>query len=276
MSHRRAASLSANGGSGDGAPPNEAYASLIQNAPAGNGYGYRVSASTRGNYDADGRVQTSAGDLDAQVARQQGINGQSIFWSGAATLLGGDFNVTRSVYDSFALVDVDGIADVPVYVDHQLVTHTDKHGRALLHYLLPYQANRVNIEPTELPLDTQIENQKLIVVPGYRNGVVARFPVSHVRSATFRLIDEQGEAIPAGAQLSFNGKVFPVAYDGVTYVTGYDHGLRAQVSWQGGKCEFRVDPPDSSDPLPDLGDIKCRAIQLKSSPFSSPSSSHAP
>jgi outer membrane usher protein len=161
-------------------------------------------------------------------------------------------------------VDVDGIADVPVYVDHQLVTHTDKQGRALLHYLLPYQANRINIEPTELPLDTQIDNQTLTVVPSYRSGVIARFPVSHVRGATFRLIDESGNAIPVGAQVSFNGKVFPVTYDGVTYVTGYDHGMRGRVSWQGGSCDFRVRPPDTQDdPLPDLGDVKCRPIQIK-------------
>ncbi|HEX2584218.1 MAG TPA: fimbria/pilus outer membrane usher protein, partial [Steroidobacteraceae bacterium] len=263
MGHRRAASLSANGGDGVGAPPNEVYASLIQNAPAGNGYGYHLSASNRSNYNADGRLQTSAGDLDAQVARQQGISGQSLYWSGAFTLLGGDLSATRSVYDSFAMVDVDGIANVPVYVDHQLVTHTDKKGRALLHYLLPYQANRINIEPTELPLDTQIDNQTLTVVPGYRNGVIAKFPVVHVRGATFRLVDESGNAIPVGAQVNFNGKVFPVTYDGMTYVTGYDHGMRARVSWQGGSCDFRVEPPDTQDPLPDLGDVKCRPIKTK-------------
>ena len=264
LRQRRVASLSANGGDGANAPPNEVYASLSQNAPAGNGYGYRLAASSRGNYNADGRIQTSAGDLDAQAARQQGINGQSLYWSGAVTVLGGDLSVTRSVYDSFALIDVDGLADIPVYVDHQLVTHTDKHGHALLHYLRPYESNRIYVEPTELPLDTQIENRTINIVPGYRSGVVAKFPVSHDRGATFRLIDENGDAIPVGAQVIFNGRAFPVALDGLTYVTGYDHGLRAQVSWPGGQCEFRVQPPPQDDPLPDLGDVKCRAVKSKS------------
>ena len=259
----RTASLSANGGSGSGAPPNEVYASLVQSAPAGNGYGYRLSASTAKNYNADGRVQTAAGDLDAQVVRQQGVSGQSIYWSGAATLLGGEFDVTRTVFDSFSLIDVDSLADVPVYVDHQLVTHTDKHGRALLHYLLPYQPNRINIEPTELPLDTQIDSRTLVIVPGYRSGVVAHFPVSHIRAATFRLVTDSKLPVPTGAQVRFNGKVFPVAFDGVTYVTGYDHGMAGRVSWIGGACEFRVQPPPQNDPQPDLGDIKCRDLPGK-------------
>jgi outer membrane usher protein len=204
-------------------------------------------------------VQTNAGDLEAQAARQQGINGQSLYWSGAATLLGGDLRATRTVYDSFALIDVDDLADIPVYVDHQLVTHTDKHGHALLHNLLPYQANRINIEPSELPLDTQINTRTLVVVPGYRDGVIVKFPVEHVEGATFRLIMEDNKPVPLDAKVQFHGKVFPVAYDGVTYVTGYDHGMAGRVSWDGGTCEFRVPPPVGNDPLPDLGTIKCRS-----------------
>lgn len=260
-------SLDANGGNGDGAPPNEVYATLAQNAPVGPGYGYRLSASTRGNYNADGTVQANAGDLEAQVARQQGIDGQSLYWSGAATLLGGDLRATRTVNDSFALIDVDDLADIPVYVDHQLVTHTDKHGHALLHDLLPYQANRINIEPDELPLDAQINTRTLVVVPGYRDGVIVKFPVEHIEGATFRLITENNKAIPLGAKVQFHGKVFPVAYDGVTYVTGYDHGMAGRVSWEGGSCEFRVPPPVGNDPLPDLGTIKCWPITASSRPL---------
>ncbi len=266
LGSEHSASLSANGGTGVGAPPNEVYATLIKNSPAGVGYGYRLSASTAKNYNVDGRVQTTAGDLDVQAARQQDVSGQSLYWSGAATLIGGELDFTRTVFDSFALIDVDGINDVPVYIDHQLITHTDKNGRALLHDLLPYQANRINVEPTELPLDTEIATRTLVIVPGYRSGVIAHFPVSHVRAATFRLITDADKVIPVGAQVRFNGKVFPVAYDGATYVTGYDHGMTGHVSWNDGECEFRVQPPPQNDPLPDLGDIKCHKLGAKPKP----------
>ena len=257
LSGRRAASLAAIGGSGQGPGGNELYATYMQNAPIGPGTGYRLAASTSGNYDADWQHQFAAGSIDLEAAKNQGISGQSALWSGGATWIGGQLRPTRAVNDSFALVDLDGIADVPVYIDHQLITHTDARGFAMLHQLLPYQANRVDIVPTELPLDTQIDAQTLTVEPPYRSGVIVRFPVERVRGASFRLVDEQGVAIPAGAVVRFQGKSFPVAYDGVTYVVGYDHGLAGEASWQDRRCAFHLPPSASDDPLPDLGSIRC-------------------
>ncbi len=57
-------------------------------------------------------------------------------------------------------------------MDNQLIGHTDGNGRALLNDLLPYESNRVNIEPTEIPLDASIGARTLVVTPGFRSGVV--------------------------------------------------------------------------------------------------------
>jgi hypothetical protein len=32
------------------------------------------------------------------------------------------------------------------------------------------------------------------------------------------------------------------------------------AQWPGGRCSFRVAPPPTSDPLPDMGQIECRPI----------------
>jgi hypothetical protein len=58
--------------------------------------------------------------------------------------------------------------------------------------------------------------------------------------------------------VKFNGNEFPVVLDGTVYVTGYDHGSAGEASWATGRCVFRLDPPPSNDPLPDLGTIRCR------------------
>lgn len=258
LSGRRAASLAAIGGSGQGPGGNELYATYMQNPPVGPGTGYRVAASTSGNYDGEWRRQTAVGDLELEVARNQGISGQSALWSGGATWLDGQLRPTRSVTDSFAVVDLGGIADVPVYIDHQLVTHTDSNGFALLHDLLPYQANRIDIEPTELPLDTEIDAQTMVVKPPYRSGVIARFPVERVRGGTFHLVTAAGVPVPVGAMVRFQGKSFPVAYEGVTYVTGYDHDSAGVATWNGTQCVFRLPAPPPDDPLPDMGTILCQ------------------
>jgi len=260
LEKQRAVDFAAFGGSGPGAPQNELYATYMQNPPIGPGSGYRLAASTAGNYDADWRRQFEAGDLELQAARNQSVDGQSAFWSGAATWMDGLFKPARTVPGSFAVVDLGGIANVPVYIDHQLITHTDDHGLALLPDLLPYEANRVNIEPEELPLDTAISERTLVLVPAYRSGVVARFPVEKIRAGTFRLVTVDGVPVPAGAMVRLKGKVFPVANDGFTYVTGYDHGLGGVAQWEGRQCRFQLEPPPEDDPQPDMGTVVCMPI----------------
>jgi outer membrane usher protein len=259
LSDRRAATLAAVGGSGTGAPANEVIASMTMSPPVGPGSGYRLSASTAGNYDADWRQQFHSADLELEVARNQGLDGRSAYLSGAMTFLDGQVDTTRSVNGSFAMVDVAGLADVPVYVENQLTTHTDSNGRALLYNLRPYEANRISITPEDLPLDTTIAASSTIMAPPYRSGVIARFPVERVRSGTFRLITDDGKAVPVGAVVTLRGVQFPVVLDGMVYVTGYDHGMSAEASWTGGRCHFRLEPPPPDDPLPDMGTVQCHA-----------------
>jgi outer membrane usher protein len=259
ISQRRAATLAAVGGSGSGAPTNEVIASLTQSPPVGPGSGYRLSASTAGNYDAEWRQQFHSADLELEAARNQGFDGRSAYMSGAMTFLDGRLNTTRSVNGSFAMVDVAGLADVPVYVENQLTTHTDADGRALLYNLRPYEANRISITPEELPLDTAIASSSTIMAPPYRSGVIARFPVERVRSGTFRLVTDDGKPVPVGAVVTLKGTQFPVVLDGMVYVTGYDHGMAAEARWTGGHCRFRLEPPPTDDPLPDMGTVRCHA-----------------
>ncbi len=72
LDFRRAATLSTVGGSGPGAPANEVIASLTESPPVGPGTGYRLSASTAGNYDADWRQQFNGADLGIGGGAQSG------------------------------------------------------------------------------------------------------------------------------------------------------------------------------------------------------------
>lgn len=256
---RRAATLTGVGGRGAGAPANEVIASLSESPPVGPGSGYRLSLSTAGNYDADWRQQFRSADLEFEAARNGVQDGRSANLSGAMTFIDGQLNTTRSVNGSFAMVDVAGLADVPVYVENQLTTYTDDTGKALLYNLRPYEANHISIVPEDLPLDTTIAASSTIMAPPYRSGVIARFPVERVHSGTFRLITDDGKPVPVGAVVKLKGTLFPVVLDGMVYVTGYDHGMQAEASWTGGHCGFRLEPPPADDPLPDMGTIHCRA-----------------
>jgi outer membrane usher protein FimD/PapC len=86
---------------------------------------------------------------------------------------------------------------------------------------------------------------------------VLKFPVEKIRAGIFRLTTRNGHAVPVGAQVEFNGRVFPVARDGKVYVTGFDHGTNATARWPDHKCSFRLDPPPPADPQPDMGTVIC-------------------
>jgi outer membrane usher protein len=258
LSGRRSASVQAVGGRGSGAPQNEVIGSVMQSPPIGPGSGYRLSASTAGDYDALWQQQFHAIDVQAEAARNDGIAGQNVYASGALVLLDGELAATRTVNNSFAVVDVAGLPNVPVYVENQLTTQTDSSGKALLYNLRPYEANHISIQPEDLPLDTTIASTSTVLAPPSHSGVIARFPVERVRGGTFKLATEDGKPVPAGAVVKFNGNEFPVVLDGTVYVTGYDHGSAGEASWDTGRCVFRLDPPPSDDPLPDLGTIRCR------------------
>jgi outer membrane usher protein len=264
---RRAATLSSVSGSGPGSPANEVIASVTESPPVGPGSGYRFSVSSAGNYDADWRQQFRGIDLEAEAARNNGSDGRSLYASGAMTFLDGELNTTRQVNGSFAMVDVAGLPNIPVYVENQLTTHTDAEGKALLYNLRPYEANKISIEPEDLPLDTTIGAASTVMAPPYRSGVIARFPVERVRSGTFRLVTPDGKPVPVGARVKLKGEEFPVVLDGVVYVTGYDHGMAAEADWEGGHCVFRLEPPPPDEPQPDMGTITCRL----SSPYASAS-----
>jgi outer membrane usher protein len=255
---RSAVNATAVVGSGPGAQRDALQATLLQNPPIGPGSGYRLSAATDGDYDADWKQQFNAAQVEAEVARTGGVAGQSLYAVGAATWLDGAVNAARSVTGSFAVVDVGGVPDVPVYVDNQLITHTDAQGRAVLPNMRSFEQNRIEIDPVELPLDTSIQARMMVVAPAYRSGVIVRFPVERVRGGTFRLIMPDGHAVPAGALVGFKGKLFPVALDGMTYVTGFDHGMAGSARWAGGHCKFRLDPPPQHNPLPDMGTVLCQ------------------
>ena len=56
------------------------------------------------------------------------------------------------------------------------------------------------------------------------------------------------------------GKQFPVTYDGVTYVTGFDHETAGTAHWGSSHCRFRVGSPPPDDPQPDMGTLDCRTL----------------
>jgi outer membrane usher protein len=244
---------------GDGSQDGfSAAATVQQSLPVGPGSGYVASVSSASNYHLGYAYQGHAGLVTTDYARANGQDGTRVGAVGGVAITGLGVMASRRLDQSFAMVKVADYAGIQVYVDNQPVGRTDDQGRVLLDNLLPYQSNKVGIDPTELPMDATISSPSMTVTPAYRSGVSVRFPVSRADSVTLRLLQPDGQPVPAGAEVMFEGNSFPVAMNGLVYLSGVSTNVHASVTWQGGRCSADFTRPGGGGPIPDLGDVSCR------------------
>lgn len=236
-----------------------------RNLPSGTGAGYRVMAAGGDATRAEGNLmlQNEHGTyaLDASVN-----DGRSAFRAGAAggiAMLGGNVFASRTINESFSVVEVPGFAGVRVYVDNQLVARTDANGTALVPRLLPYQKNAVRVEQADLPLDATVDSLGVDVVPGFRSGVLVNVPVRRSLGGVITVVLDDGGPVPVGAQASLAGhaEVFPAARHGEIYLTDLAMQNRVEVGWRGQHCEFELGFVPSTDPLPQLGTFVCHGMK---------------
>ena len=235
-----------------------AVASVQQNLPVGPGSGYVASVSSASDYRLGYAYQGHAGLVTADYARANGEDGTRVGAVGGVAITDLGVMPSRRLDQSFAMVKVADYAGVEVYVDNQPVGRTDGKGRVLLDNLLPYQANEVSIDPTALPMDATIASPSMTVTPAYRSGVSVKFPVSRADSMTMRLVQADGQPVPAGAEVMLEGNPFPVAMNGLVYLSGVGTNAHASVTWRDGKCGADFTRPVGGGPIPDLGDVRCR------------------
>lgn len=219
-----------------------AQASLSRPASHSDGSaGYQIALSPDSGAIA-GSYQSRYGRADLALRNLGGaVTGRAAF-SGAVIWAGGGIFATRRINDAFAVVDV-GLADVPVSLNNTPAARSDASGRALIPDLLSYQANRISIDPLDLPLDARIATTARIVVLARRAAVVVDLGGGAGAAALVILRNRAGGYVPVGAQVTLNGATM-----GAGSVTGYDGavwlvGLRAQnrltLRWDGQICRAR-------------------------------------
>jgi outer membrane usher protein len=234
---------------------------LQQNLPAGRGVGYRVVAD-------EGALKAVAGTLDLQgdsgtyeiEARQQGgATLATVSAAGGLAVLGGHVFPTRTIDDSFAVVQVGEEKGVRIYRENQLVGQTDSRGAVLIPGLRAYQDNSIRIEQADLPLDIVVDTVQNQAVPYYRSGVLMSFPVDHPHGALITVVLDDGKPLPVGAEIHLEGvaEVFPSGLQGEVYVTGLKSHNEILAQWHGHTCHFSMPYTASPDPLPHLGPFTC-------------------
>jgi outer membrane usher protein len=208
---------------------------------------------------AGAALRREAITLSADIERVEHENRYTASARGGFVLMGGHLAAVRDVdaETSFAVVEVPSLGGVPIYHDHHRVATTDANGFAVLPGLRPYEANRLQIDPNDLPIDTTMAASEYTVRPYRRGGVRVRFPVAERGGAVVRLMRESNEPVAAGARVRVGDGHYVVASEGAVFISGQHGEVELEASWPGHRCHAQVTIPAGSV-LPDLGAVICR------------------
>ncbi|MDO9354100.1 MAG: fimbria/pilus outer membrane usher protein, partial [Solirubrobacteraceae bacterium] len=231
-------------------------------APVGPGFGYQVLAE-RGSYErtgADVTWQTERMAFGAGAARS--ANGDSFrsSMSGAFAVMPEGVFASRRIEGSFAVVQVGDYEGIRVNRDNQFVSRTDSKGRAFVAGLRGFDTNRISVEGADLPLDAQVDDLHVAVVPGMGSGVSVRFPVKRTRAATLRLVLADGTPVPPGSWVRIDdaARDFPVGFDGRLFLAGLAERSAIRADWEGRHCNGEIVLAADADSVPELGTVVCR------------------
>lgn len=220
--------------------------SAQQSAPSEGGWGWRAAARAGGS-NAGGQAEINY--LGRYGSVQAGVsdfgNGSRYGYAGASgslVMMGGRGFAARRIDSAFAVVDTDGVADVPVRLENRLIGQTDGRGLLLVVPVNAYQANRLDIDPMGLPADVRIERAEASFTPSDRAGSRVRFGITPVRAASVVLVDGKGAPLPLGARVRVNrqdGEGAVVGYDGMVYLDALNEDNELSVQTPSGTCGAR-------------------------------------
>jgi outer membrane usher protein len=233
-------------------------AQFQQNAPYGSGLGYRLLAGygpgDRGEADMTDNTDTTS--YYVAVANTGAANAYQANATGSIALLDDEMHFIRQIPDSFGVVRVPGFSGVRVYEDNQLVGTTDARGDAFVPNLRSYQANDIQIEQADLPLDVDVSSTSMTAIPYRHAGLVLTFPVKLLDNASYALMQDNGAFVPAGSQAVYEGNTYPVGFNGLVYLPALKPSEPLNVSWPTGHCVTDLSK-ESHEKTQDVPRLEC-------------------
>lgn len=180
---------------------------------------------------------------------------------GSLVMMGGGLFAAQTINNGFAVVSTDGIPDVPIILQNNLIGTSDSQGLLLVPNLNSYQNNEIAINPLDLPANMRIDPVNAVAIPADRSGTLVNFTVKPVRSALIVLKDTQGAVIAEGSSVLLNGaqeQRAMVGFDGMVYFDTLQEHNTLRVSTSKGACSAQFDYPKAARDIPQIGPLTCQ------------------
>ena len=239
---------------------------LQRSLPLGSGIGYRLLGDTANEGSMNGLLQAQ-GRYGRVNLRHNYLNGRqtsTMDVSGGVVWTGGEVNLSRRIHDGYALVRVPTVPGIRVYLNDQVVGHTNRHGSVLVPNLLSYLGNPIRIADEDVPLEFELSRVRALVAPPWRGGGVVTFPALQLRSVTglVRLVRGGSDIVPAFGRLvavvEGMERSSPVGSDGEFFLDQVTAGAHAgHLVFEGDTCTFTLTIPVVSTLITDIGLVRC-------------------
>lgn len=254
---------------------NVIVADASQSAPVAGGLGWRAQARHSVNSHTDNHNDTSAlaelnylgryGQVQAGMSSYNGDYATYASGNGSLVMMGGGIFAARQINDGFAVVTTNGIADVPVLLQNNVIGTTNSRGLLLISPLNAYQDNKIGIDPMNLPADLRIDKVAAQATPTDRAGTIVKFNLVPVRSASVILKDSNDEFIPIGSQVRLVTQqalaASIVGFDGEVYLDTLDeHNVLEVATPFGDRCQVSFDYQKQGDGIPLIGPLTCQKV----------------
>ena len=245
---------------------------VARSTPSAGGIGWRAQAqhNTGDNSSTNGLAELNYlspyGEVRAGVSSNNDNYSTFASGSGSLVMMGGGLFPSRQINNSFAVVSTDGIADVPVLLQNNRIGTTNKRGLLLVTPLNAYQANKVSIDPMDLPADLRIEEVSVEATPTDRAGTLVAFNITPARSASVILIDGDRQPIPLGSQVKLSHKKGApsavVGFVGEVYLEALEeHNILEVLTPSNDVCTASFDYHKQGDDIPLIGPIICQKVK---------------
>ena len=249
--------------------------SFNKSSPNGPGVGYRIDTDSLRNGNTSGDRVRAFSQLNANLVQLRGDAAVERFGdssatrtyaadvSGAVSLTGGRWSLSRPIIDSFAVVQLaEPIAGVKVYQNNQLAGTTDGAGKLLLPALNAFQDNQILLDHRDVPLDYNFGILAKSLYPPFRSGQYWQVDVFKAQTfgGTMRVrSDGQLRVVqPGTGTLIVNGEPtsFLIGNNGEFFLDRIAPGEYAgEIVIDSKTCRFKLAIPASKESYVKLGEI---------------------
>lgn len=250
---------------GEGVTAIEDASSDGPKAPGDMGWRVQLAEGARNQATAEADYLAQAADLQFGAQYSNGRFGAFGQVSGSVAAVGGGLFASRRLGESFAVVDV-GASGVAVAYENRPQGLTGANGKLLIPELVPYQANRIDVDPANLPPDAELDQAEFVVAPRQGAAVIVKAHLQRdADAALVSFVTAGGEPIEAGARARLTGgaRTFPIGYGGEAFLKGLTRRNVVVIERpNGGACRAVFDFKPVAGVQARLRGIACDRLEL--------------